>query len=88
MGRIRKMKATTAAGIYAKAAVPCASRTGAADLAVSLAQDLLDRAGLRSALWPASELTTGRVPRDQRQTEFLAYLSKRRRLAGRDARLL
>jgi hypothetical protein len=55
MGRIRKMKATTAAGIYAKAAVVRASKTGAADLAMSLAQDLLDCPGLRAALWPARE---------------------------------
>jgi hypothetical protein len=32
-------------------------------------------------------LTTGRVPRDQREAEFRAYQSKRRRL-GRDGRLL
>jgi hypothetical protein len=55
MGRIRKMKATTAAGIYAKAAVVRASKTGAADLAMSLAQDLLDCPGLRASLWPADE---------------------------------
>jgi hypothetical protein len=55
MGRIRKMKATTAAGIYAKAAVVRASKTGAADLAMSLAQDLLDCPGLRASLWPAGE---------------------------------
>jgi hypothetical protein len=53
--RIRKMKATTAAGIYAKAAVVRASKTGAADLAMSLAQDLLDCPGLRASLWPAGE---------------------------------
>jgi hypothetical protein len=51
--RIRKIKATTAAGIYAKAAVVRASATGAADLAMSLAQDLLDCPGLRASLWPA-----------------------------------
>ena len=51
--RIRKMKATTAAGIYAKAAVVRASKTGAADLAMSLAEDLLAAPGLRAALWPA-----------------------------------
>jgi hypothetical protein len=34
-----------------------------------------------------SDLTTGRVPRDQREAEFRAYQSKRRRLAGQDARL-
>jgi hypothetical protein len=50
--RIRKVKATTAAGIYAKAAVVRASKTGAADLAMSLAQDLLDCPGLRAILWP------------------------------------
>ena len=55
MGRIRKLKATTAAGIYAKAAAVRASKTGAADLAMSLAQDLLDCPGLRAALWPAEE---------------------------------
>lgn len=55
MGRIRKIKATTAAGIYAKAAVVRASKTGAADLAMSLAQDLLDCPGLRASLWPAGE---------------------------------
>jgi hypothetical protein len=55
MARIRKMKATTAAGIYAKAAVVRASKTGAADLAMSLAQDLLDCPGLRASLWPAGE---------------------------------
>jgi hypothetical protein len=55
LGRIRKIKATTAAGIYAKAAVVRASKTGAADLAMSLAQDLLDCPGLRAALWPAEE---------------------------------
>lgn len=55
MHRIRKMKATTAAGIYAKAAVVRASKTGAADLAMSLAQDLLDCPGLRASLWPAGE---------------------------------
>jgi hypothetical protein len=55
LGRIRKMKATTAAGIYAKAAVVRESKTGAADLAMSLAQDLLDCPGLRASLWPAGE---------------------------------
>ena len=55
LGRIRKIKATTAAGIFAKAAVVRASKTGAADLAMSLAQDLLDSPGLRASLWPAGE---------------------------------
>jgi hypothetical protein len=55
MARIRKIKATTAAGIYAKAAVVRTSKTGAADLAMSLAEDLLDCPGLRASLWPAQE---------------------------------
>lgn len=55
MGRIRKIRATTAAGIYAKAAVVRASKTGAADLAMSLAEDLLACPGLRASLWPAGE---------------------------------
>jgi hypothetical protein len=54
--RIRKMKATAAAGIFAKAAVVRASKTGAADLAMSLAEDLLAAPGLRAALWPAEEV--------------------------------
>jgi hypothetical protein len=49
---ITKLKATTAAGIYAKAAVVRASKTGAASLAMTLAQDLLDCPGLRAILWP------------------------------------
>jgi hypothetical protein len=52
MARIAKMKATTAAGIYAKAAVVRASKTGAAGLAMTLAQDLLDCPRLRAILWP------------------------------------
>jgi hypothetical protein len=56
---ITKLKATTAAGIYAKAMVVRASKTGAAGLAMSLAQDLLDCPGLRSSLWPA-EMEGGR----------------------------
>jgi hypothetical protein len=51
----RKMKATTAAGICAKAAVVRASKTRMADLAMSLAQDLLDCPGLRASHWPADE---------------------------------
>lgn len=52
---IRKLRAQTAAGIYAKAAVVKASRTGAADLARSLAEDLLAVPGLREVLWPAQK---------------------------------
>jgi hypothetical protein len=57
MARIAKMKATAtaAAGIYAKAAVVRASKTGAAGLAMTLAQDLLDCPGLRAVLWSTGE---------------------------------
>jgi hypothetical protein len=54
---IAKKKATTAAGIYAKATICRASATGAAGLAMSLAMslaiDLLDCEELRKSLWPA-----------------------------------
>jgi hypothetical protein len=52
--KLRKVRATTAAGIFAKAAA--VSRTGstAADVAVSLANDLLASPELRKAVWPAS----------------------------------
>jgi hypothetical protein len=49
---ISKLKATTAAGIYAKAMVVRASKTGASGLAMTLAADLLDCPGLRASLWP------------------------------------
>lgn len=35
-----------------------------------------------------SDLTTGRVPRDQRRSEFDAYQARRRRLPGRQPRLI
>jgi hypothetical protein len=50
---IAKIKATTAAGIYAKAMVCRASKTGAAGLAMSLAADLIACEDLRKTLWPA-----------------------------------
>lgn len=50
---IAKLKAQTPAGIYAKAAVVRASKTGAAGLAMSLARDLLDCPEMRAVLWPA-----------------------------------
>jgi hypothetical protein len=52
---VSKIKATTAAGIYAKAVAVRSSKTGSALLGVSLAQDLLDCPGLRAILWPATE---------------------------------
>ncbi len=62
MHRIRKLKATTAAGIYAKAAVVRASKTGAADLAMSLAQDLLDCPGLGPACGQQGRTVDGTAP--------------------------
>ncbi len=56
--KIRKMKATTAAGIFAKAMIVRASKTGAAGLAMSLAEDLIACPGLRESLWPADTHAT------------------------------
>jgi hypothetical protein len=50
-----KLKATTAAGIYAKAIAVRSSQTGARFLAMSMAEDLLACEGLRQSLWPAGE---------------------------------
>jgi hypothetical protein len=55
MVAIAKIKATTPAGIYAKAMLVRASKTGAAGLAMSLAEDLVACEGLRASLWPAGE---------------------------------
>ncbi len=49
----KRMKATTPAGIYAKALLVKCSRTGATELAMSLATDLVDCEALRATLWPA-----------------------------------
>jgi len=51
--RAKKIRATTAAGIYAKALIVRASACGAPLLAMSLAEDLIDCPGLRQSLWPA-----------------------------------
>ena len=51
--KAKKMKATTPAGIYAKALLVRVSKTGATELAMSLANDFLDCPGLRESLWPA-----------------------------------
>jgi hypothetical protein len=48
---LRKHAARTAAGIYAKALVVKSSKTGAADLARSLAEDLIANDVLRRVLW-------------------------------------
>ncbi len=50
---IGKMRATTPAGLYAKALAVQSSATGASILARSLAQDFLDCRELRASLWPA-----------------------------------
>ncbi len=50
---IGRMRATTPAGLYAKALAVQSSATGARILARSLAQDFLDCRELRSSLWPA-----------------------------------
>lgn len=50
---ITRIRATTPAGIYGKAMACKASRTGAAVLAKSLAEDLVASAALRAVLWPA-----------------------------------
>jgi hypothetical protein len=48
-----KLRASTPAGIYAKALLVRASSTGAAVLARSLATELVECAALRASLWPA-----------------------------------
>jgi hypothetical protein len=54
--RAAKLRATTPAGIYAKALVVRSAQTAAAVLAMSLAEDLVTCEVLRQSLWPA---TTG-----------------------------
>jgi hypothetical protein len=55
--RIRKMRAVTGPGIFAKALSRAVLITGAADLAMSLAEDLITCEGLRATLWPAGPET-------------------------------
>ena len=52
LSKIRKLRATTGGGIYAKALVVRSSVTGAAKLAMSLAEDLVACSELRATLWP------------------------------------
>src|SRR5258708_1660461 len=54
LSEIRKLRATTGAGIYAKALVVRSSVTGAARLAMSLAEDLVACTELRATLWPSA----------------------------------
>jgi len=53
MTRAKKMRAITAGGVYAKALCVRASATGAAEFAMSLAEDLVSNPALRASLWPA-----------------------------------
>jgi hypothetical protein len=55
MARVGKIAANTAAGVYVKAMVLRASYGTAPQLALSIARDLVNCPGLRSALWPAGE---------------------------------
>jgi hypothetical protein len=57
----KKLRAHTAAGIYAKALCVRASVTGAAQFAMSLAEDLVNNPTLRAALWAADARPTGSV---------------------------
>ena len=50
--RAKKIRASTAAGVYAKALIVRASTTGAAQLAMTLAE-IIACEGLRASLWPA-----------------------------------
>jgi hypothetical protein len=51
LAELRKIRALTAAGIYAKALCVRQSVTGASHLAMSLARDLTDNDALRRLLW-------------------------------------
>jgi hypothetical protein len=52
MRRARKLRATTPAGILAKALLVRAARSGTQVLAMTLADDLIACKGLRDSLWP------------------------------------
>ncbi len=54
-----KLKARTAAGIYAKAVAVTVARTAAPVLCASLATDLIENPTLRAMLWKANELSEG-----------------------------
>lgn len=53
MQRAKKLHATTPAGIYGKVLLVRASRTGAAAMAMTLAEDPIACHALRASLWPA-----------------------------------
>ena len=50
--QVGKMSAASPAGIYAKALLVRASKSGAASLAMSLAEDMIGCPALRATLWP------------------------------------
>ncbi|MBN8872857.1 MAG: hypothetical protein J0H67_08480 [Rhodospirillales bacterium] len=75
LDRIRKIKAQTAAGIYAKALVVVASRTGAERLARSLAQDFLDCPGLSRRSGPRVQ----RACRDPASVHLATLIAAARR---------
>lgn len=54
--KAKKLKATTAAGIFAKALIVRSSKTGATYLAMSLADDLINCPGLRESLWATEKM--------------------------------
>lgn len=56
IGRVSKIEAKTAAGIYAKALVLRHRAGYPSTLALSLANDFINCPGLRSALWPAERV--------------------------------
>jgi len=58
--KARRMRATTPAGIFAKALIVRLSKTGAALPAMGLAEELIAGNELRQSLWPA--LPTGAAP--------------------------
>lgn len=53
LNKTQKIRSTTPAGIYAKALLVRASRDGAAALAMSLAEELIDCRALRESIWLA-----------------------------------
>jgi hypothetical protein len=57
LNRLGKMRAATAAGVYAKATIVVTRRgyMSAPNFMLSLADDLVNCPGLRAAVWPAGE---------------------------------
>jgi hypothetical protein len=53
--RVGKLRATTPAGIYAKALLVRMAPSGAPKLAASLAEELVECKALRAVLWPSGE---------------------------------